>query len=281
MNRHRRCEIDVRLIVAVCVGAMSPYAYAQETPEPLDCVINPRTTAALGSPEQGILEEMLVTRGARVQKGDVVARIQNEIEELTAEVARVRAQSDVSIRSAKLQSQYRDRELRRLEELRGNDVVPENLYDEARIESELALLSVEDAAVNLELARVEHQRANAALQRTLIRSPFDGIVVDVLQAPGEYVHEQSELMRLAEIDPLHVEVFMPVDAYGAIQEGATAVVRPEQPIGGEYTATVVVVDQVFDAASRTFGIRLELANENYKLPAGLRCTVEFEGSSPP
>ena len=55
-----------------------------------------------------------------------------------------------------------------------------------------------------------------------------------------------------------------------------AAVRPEEPIGGIYTATTTVVDQVLDAASNTFGVRLALPNPGLRLPAGIRCKVSFE-----
>jgi membrane fusion protein, multidrug efflux system len=52
-------------------------------------------------------------------------------------------------------------------------------------------------------------------------------------------------------------------------------VRPNQPIGGSYNAVVSIVDAVFDAASGTFGVRLNLPNPDYRLPGGLRCHVDF------
>jgi hypothetical protein len=64
--------------------------------------------------------------------------------------------------------------------------------------------------------------------------------------------------------------------YGRIQIGSNAQVRPQQPIGGSYTAIVTVVDQVLDAASGTFGVRLALPNPERQLPAGIRCKVLFE-----
>jgi hypothetical protein len=39
---------------------------------------------------------------------------------------------------------------------------------------------------------------------------------------------------------------------------------------------VTVVDQVLDAASGTFGVRLALPNPERQLPAGIRCKVLFE-----
>ncbi len=54
-----------------------------------------------------------------------------------------------------------------------------------------------------------------------------------------------------------------------------ATVLPEEPVGGEHRAEVTVVDRVVDAASGTFGVRLELPNPDYAIPAGLKCRVEF------
>ena len=51
---------------------------------------------------------------------------------------------------------------------------------------------------------------------------------------------------------------------------------PEAPIGGQYTAEVKIVDRVIDAASGTFGVRLELPNPGYRLQAGLKCKVIFQ-----
>ena len=82
-------------------------------------------------------------------------------------------------------------------------------------------------------------------------------------------------MRLAQIDPLRVEVIVPVSAFGTIQVGQRAVMRPESPMNGEYPATVTIVDGVADASSGTFRVRLGLPNEDYSLPSGLRCRVKF------
>ena len=61
--------------------------------------------------------------------------------------------------------------------------------------------------------------------------PVDGIVVERNMSPGEYAHEQSPILTIAEIDPLNVEVFVPISMYGTIAEGTPAEVRPAAPIG--------------------------------------------------
>jgi multidrug efflux pump subunit AcrA (membrane-fusion protein) len=115
------------------------------------------------------------------------------------------------------------------------------------------------------------------LKQRTIRSPINGVVVTRALGPGEYAFDQAHLLTVSQIDPLNVEVFVPLAQFGKIRPGITAEVRPEQPVGGRYDATVTVVDQVFDAASGTIGIRLELPNPDHALPAGLKCRVRFPG----
>jgi len=66
-----------------------------------------------------------------------------------------------------------------------------------------------------------------------------------------------------------------VELLGAIKVGMQADVTPENPVGQVYKAKVTIVDRVLDAASGTFGVRLELPNPKYRLPAGLKCKVTF------
>jgi membrane fusion protein, multidrug efflux system len=75
---------------------------------------------------------------------------------------------------------------------------------------------------------------------------------------------------------LNVEVFVPIAYYGQILVGTKGEVTPESPLIGSYSATVSVVDHVIDAASGTFGVRLELQNSDYTIPAGIKCKVKFE-----
>ena len=83
-------------------------------------------------------------------------------------------------------------------------------------------------------------------------------------------------MELAQIDPLNVELVLPVRYFGSIKPGMVADVMPQEPVGGMYQAKVVSLDKVIDAASGTFGVRLEFPNPGNKVPAGLRCDAQFQ-----
>ena len=109
------------------------------------------------------------------------------------------------------------------------------------------------------------------------RSPVSGVVVDRLLSPGELVNDNdSAILTVAQIDPLSVEVIVPVSLLKEIQVGQPAEIEPEPPFSKVVIANVKVVDRVVDAGSGTFRVRLELPNSDHRLPAGLKCTVRFQ-----
>jgi RND family efflux transporter MFP subunit len=204
----------------------------------------------------------------------VLARLHSGVERATMELARARAELEATIneRQARLDFSLRKRE--RYEELFKKKVIPFEKMDEARTDSLMALMDLQEAQDELRLARLEFNRSAEVVKRMTIYSPINGVVMERFLAQGEYVEDQP-VLKLAQIHPLHVEVFAPVELLDAIKIGMRARVTPEKPVKEVYTARVTIVDQVIDAASGTFGVRLELPNPKYRLPAGLKCKVTF------
>ncbi len=161
-----------------------------------------------------------------------------------------------------------------MQELARSQAVSLDQLDEMKTEAELSRFELQQARENKEIADHQLRQAREILKRHTLRSPIRGIVVERYLAPGESTKDVP-VMRLAEIDPLRVEVIVPVSAFGAIKVGQPALVRPEAPMVGEFPATVTVVDGVADAASGTFRVRLGLPNEDYSVPSGLKCRVQF------
>lgn len=243
---------------------------------PLDCVIEPRSRVGVTAPDPGIIQEILVTRGSRVEKGAVVVRLNDLLDRLQVELSRVRAESDVEVRAQSTRRQLREQEFNRAQTLQDRDVGAASVLEDARIELALTDLAIESAEFAREQAAIELLQAEAMLERRSIRSPINGIVESVDAAPGEFATAQAPILYIVEIDPLHVEVFVPAEYFGRIREGQIYTVRQRPPLAGAYSAEVIVVDKVFDAASSTFGVRLELPNPDGAIPAGTRCTVEFD-----
>jgi RND family efflux transporter MFP subunit len=242
-----------------------------------DCLIQPKFVLKLGTPVPGLLSDVLVDRGAVVKKGDVVARLESGVEVAALELAKARAEDESAVRSGRFKVEYQQRKADRAAELRKHDNIAISAADEAVTGARVAESELDQAEVNLKMARLEVTRANEVLKQRTIRSPIDGVVVERTLGPGEYVFDQAHLITVAQIDPLNVEVSLPLTEFGKIRPGMRAEVYPEEPVGGRHAATVTVVDHVFDAASGTIGVRLEIANPDYALSAGLKCQVRFPG----
>ena len=163
----------------------------------------------------------------------------------------------------------------RTDELYKQNLIPLKDMDEAETAKVLAEVAVLEAEENHLLAKLELERAQAALELRTIRSPLTGVVVERMLSVGESAG-RDPIMRLARLDPLRVEVFAPVSLLGKLVPGMRALVRPDAPVTGLFGARITVVDRVADAASGTFGVRLELPNPDYRLPGGLRCKIQFD-----
>jgi RND family efflux transporter MFP subunit len=278
--KNLRLQLLRRLSMLSClavVTVMAAPALAQEQTDKFLCLIQPKMTLKLGTQVPGLIREMLVDRGAVVKQGDVIARLESGVEAAAVLLAEARAGNDSAVRSGQAKVEYQKRKYERMKELRKNDTVAFSTADEAETLARVAENELAEAKVNLEMAQTELVRARETLNQRIVRSPIDGVVMARTLGPGEYAFDQGHLVTLAQIDPLYVEVYVPLKEFGRIRIGMQAEVYPEDPVGGVYKAVVTVVDQVFDAASGTIGVRLELPNPTYAIPAGMKCQVQFAG----
>lgn len=232
-------------VAALCLLLLATAAGAQE--EELDGLIEPYEVVEISSQVPGILDKVTVVRGDRVDAGQVLARLKDNLDRIAVDLARARV--EFSMRQAE-----------RNRELYASQLVSAHAKDELETEIKISKLQAEEAAERLAM-------------RTIL-SPIDGFVTERFLGPGEYVGAEP-ILTVACIDPLNVEIIAPLERLGTISRGMRAEVRPRGPVTGVYTGEVVSVDKVIDAASSTFRVRVELPNPDYVLPAGLKCRVRL------
>ena len=260
------------LILVLWTGLTA--ARAQAEPLILEGLIEPSLVVNIGSSTPGILETVEVDRGDLVKKNQVVASLQAGVEKANLVLARYRTELTANIELRRQRLEYATREKERFEELYKKKALPLSQMDEVKTGMTLAQLELQEALENQRLAELDLKRYMEIVGEMTIRSPVNGVVVERFLAKGEYVEDQP-IMKIAQINPLYVEIIATVEMFGTVRKGMKAEVRPENPHKKSYTAKVTVVDRVVDAASGTFGVRLELPNSDYKLPAGLKCKVIF------
>jgi RND family efflux transporter MFP subunit len=242
-----------------------------------DCLIEARQALDIRSPVEGVIETVHVQRGAAVRRGQTIAVLFSGPERASLDLARSRAGNEGELKSAQAKVDITKKKWERAEELVKKNFVSENARDEAEAEYRLAVEQLRVAQENRRLNELEMKRAAEVLAQREIRSPVSGVVVEVMLKPGELTssNQRDPIVKLMQVDPLNVELILPVQNYGRIKVGQRAWVLPEAPVGGKYMARVEVVDPVLDAASGTFGVRLTLPNPERRIPAGLKCRARF------
>jgi RND family efflux transporter MFP subunit len=197
----------------------------------------------------GVLELVAVNRGDWVRKGQVLAQLQSGVE-------------SAAVKLSQAHVEYGRRKVER---------------NEALFEKQLISAQDRDELVTeVHLREQELNKDQETLKLRTIISPIDGVVVERKLAPGEFIRsDKSVVLKLAQINPLNVEVIAPSRLFGSVRVGSAGRVNLAPFFPGSYQARVVVVDKVVDAASGTLGVRLELPNPDNKIPAGIKCRVTF------
>lgn len=265
---------SILLVRAIIVLAPVLLLSAQAHSVELDGLIEPHMVVNVGSGVAGIIEKVTVDRGDFVKKGQVLATLQSGVERATVELARARAEFTASIELRRARLEFAKQQQLRADDLHNKEAVSLQEKEEAETNKLIAEGELKEAIERKQLAGLELEQAREVLERRTIRSPITGVVVERFLCPGEFVEDQP-LLKVAQIDPLNVEVIIPASLLGSIKVGMRGTVKPEGPLGGVYAAEVKIVDRVVDAASGTFGVRLELPNPDYSVPSGLKCKVIF------
>lgn len=243
-----------------------------------DCLIEPTQIVELASPVTGLLDKVMVQRADRVSKGQVLATLESRAEQAASELARFKSQQVGPSQMAESKIEFAKRKFTRRQAMSNEKLMAAQDKDDAEAELRLAEAELKLAAENRQIAKLEHQQQSSLLNLRTIRSPFVGVVVDVLAHPGEVVEpgaSKKPIVKVAQLDPLRVQVVLPKDAFGKLTPGMAVDVVPEIPGTGRYAAKVKSVDRLIDAASGTFVVLLELPNPKLEIPAGVRCKANF------
>lgn len=266
-----------KIFLAFAVACLSGQALAADTG--YACLIEPYRKVELRSPVEALIDTVLVDRGAYVQKGQVLVELESGVEQAALNSARYRAAMLGETKVAQARADYARDKLQRREELQQQNYVSAQDRDDAFAEMQVAEAELLKAKDNVRLSALESKRLEEVIKLRRLIAPFDGVVTERLQHPGElaFTGEGARpILKLAQINPLRVEVILPVGLFGTVRAGSVAEVDVELPLEGHYRATVKVVDQVVDSASGTIGVRLELPNPEGDIPVGVKCRVRFD-----
>ncbi|WP_310460756.1 efflux RND transporter periplasmic adaptor subunit [Sphaerotilus sp.] len=246
---------------------------------PLACLIEPSQVVDIGSPVVGVLATVAVERGDAVRRGTVVATLRREVERANLSAASNRSEVQAELRAARAAAELARSKLVRAEDLRRQNFISEVAVEQARSESEVAHRRIDAVREQQRAAASDTETARSQFAQRELAATIDGVVVDRFLNPGERVDDKP-ILRIARLDPLRVELVLPLSDLGRLKAGDAVQLKPDYPGATRKTATVERVDKIVDAASRTFRARLTLPNPDNAILAGVRCLPEWATVTP-
>ena len=205
-------------------------------------------------------------KGVTVKAGDVLLRIADKDLRANRDLARGEVRTaEATTREACTTAAQAERDLRRSESLKG-DIVSEEILDRLRSARDAANARCDAARAAADRGRAAVALAEANLEKSVLRAPFDGIVADLKTEVGEWVSPSPAALPIPPvydiIDPSSIYVSAPIDEVDAGR------VRPDQPArvtldplpGQSFAGRVVRVApyvQDLEAQNRTLEIEVE------------------------
>lgn len=246
--------------------------------------------------EAGVLEELTVREGSPIKKGDVLGFIdkslltlQGDAAKLQSEIAKLEADNDVELRFAKKSCQVSYAELQRFEDAvkAYPKAISESELDTARFTAERAEMSIEQAEKDVKVAGLtrdlrerEGDIAKTRILHAKLISPVNGMVVEVLQQPGEWAQIGQPIVRVIGLDKLRIEAFVNAEDCDAGFVGRRAEFTTRIPSKGEqsFPGKVVFVSPEVGITGQV-RVWAEVENANLTLRSGAKGRLTIRDSS--
>lgn len=230
--------------VQVVAAGVRPIAQYLETNGTLQAESDVNLVARTSGP----IVELLVEEGMKVQKGQLLARI---------DAAEIQAQLSISLVNLEEAELALDRARKSFEA----GLVAQEILDLAQSRSDLAKAQVRSNQIQLGYTDIE--------------APFAGWIVERHIKQAEFVQNGTALFRLSDFDPLEVPIQVPERDLGRLAVGQPAYLTVDAFSGERFDARVLRVSPVVDAATGTVKVTLEVTTRG-KLRPGMFASVFLE-----
>ncbi len=219
--------------------------------------LRPLYAAEVGSKTLGNLDAVLVDRGDRVRRGQVLALVRpSDLPDQLAMARGALAQNQAALGLARTNLD------------RAKLLAPEAVVSQSELQQAQSSVAVSEA--NEVAARAQIAALGVRLGETRIVSPMDGVVMTRRLDPGALVGPtQGPIVTVARLDVLRVFINVPEKSAVSVTAGKAAFVEVDALPGRRFSAKVVRVSPGFDPATRTLEAEVQLTNTDGDLRPGM------------
>lgn len=240
-----------------------------------NCTVAPLQIVEMSASVDGVVDRVAVVPGQKVNKGDIVAYMDDSLAKSDYELAKIRANSTAMLDGSIERRDGLISRVARLERGYARKAVSAADVEASRLELGAARAAVAAEQEQIALAEAELARTQTYLEQLVLKSPVTGIVGEELIKPGEHV-SQHTVATLYVNQPLRVEAFVPAAQVPSLVDAQNVEIVINDNERAPYTVEFDYAAPVADLASNTISIYFNL-NAPDVLP-GSKCTLSKASS---
>jgi len=239
--------------------------------------------AAVASKVTGRLISLMVEEGNEVKKGEIIARLENE------DVTASRDQAAATLKAAQhnlelAQAELTDAKLSfdRYQELLGNGFVSQSSFDAAEARYKKAQATVEAAVAQVNASKAALQGAEVAVEYTLIRAPFDAVVLtknadvgDIVTPIGAAAEAKAAVVTIADMDSLQVEVDVSESNLYLVKIGQPCEIQLDALPDSRFRGEVHMIVPTADRTKATVLVKVRFIDKDSKILPEMSAKVAF------
>jgi RND family efflux transporter MFP subunit len=224
----------------------------------------------------GRLQSVDVQLGDQVHHGQVIAKVEDrEIQEQVRQAEAAYRVGEATIRQREADLKLAQTNLERNKSLLDRQLLPRQTFDdtEARHQAAVAQLDLAKAQFEQSKARLDELKINLA--NTAIVSPVDGFVGKRFLDPGATVSPNVPVASLVDIRTVRMVANLVEKDLKRVAVGTHAEVDVDAFPGETFNGRVSRVAPVFDPATRTAEMEIEVPNTGFRLKPGMYARVQL------
>ncbi|NND98460.1 MAG: efflux RND transporter periplasmic adaptor subunit [Pirellulaceae bacterium] len=258
------------LLLAICLGTP-----AIACGDAVESFTEPYRQIAVPAAEIGVLSQVLVHEGDRVTKHQLLAKLDDTVLQASLEVARAAKTATGALRSAEAENEVRKKQLESYEALSKQGNASERERERAENEQFKAAARLQSVREELEVRRLEYERAKAQIKQRQIQSPITGHVVAIEKEAGEFVSPNDPVvMHIVQLDLLKAVFFVPQNVSSTLHVGE----KIELQVGLENatcTGVIEFISPTADPQSGSVRVKVKVPNPQEEILCGVACHWEL------
>jgi RND family efflux transporter MFP subunit len=222
----------------------------------------------------GKIARIYIDEGQKVAQGELLA----ELETASIRLQLQQAEAGVAVAEASFADAKKNKE--RMDKLIKENAVSEMQYEKVKLAHDGAAAQLDQARAGLNLAR-------HALDVSIMKAPFAGVVASKNAEVGDVINPMmggfgggaGGVLTLMDYSRIKIAVAVSSEDIGRIRKGQEAVLRVGSFPGRDFRGSVRVVNMTADPLSKKFGVEVVFDNPDSALRPGTFGDVVFEVQS--